>query len=165
MNQTDPLEDPFRLRLLSFRYLYIIFNAPIIKISGSIRKSTTEQKCKYLLFNKALRSYLYILCLSGCLFVCLKVFYFCNLLKMREKYYKIRKFFLIQFKEKMLTEKAAIKSWNRRWARAKRPKSLISKSNLMNWAIAMSPDWTKHCESMDTYTRLVHLTWVLCGNE
>ena len=38
---------------------------------------------------------------------------------MREKYYKIRKliFFSILYKEKVLTDKATIKSGNMRWAR------------------------------------------------
>jgi len=65
----------------------------------------------------------------------LKVFYFYKILKMREKiWWNPQTFFYILWKEKMLTDKATIKIWNRRWARsalkayyiyAKSPKSLL----------------------------------------
>ena len=46
-----------------------------------------------------------------------KVFYICKTLKMHKKYYEIRKLFFTMCKQEMLTDKATIKSWNRRWAR------------------------------------------------
>ena len=59
--------------------------------------------------------------------LCFKVFYFCKILKMREKnIMKSAKFFcfcFVLYKEKMLTDKTTIKSWNRKWA--KRPKTLV----------------------------------------
>jgi len=52
--------------------------------------------------------------------LCLKVFYFCKILKMRENFLK----FFMLYKEKMLTDKATIKSWKRRMG-SKRPNSLV----------------------------------------
>ena len=53
--------------------------------------------------------------------LCTKVFDFCKRLKNNEKYIlKSANFFcccFILYKENMLTDKATIKSWNRRWAR------------------------------------------------
>jgi len=49
----------------------------------------------------------------------LKVFIFIKFENARKKYYEIRKLFcfcFILYKEKMLTDRAAIKSRNRRWA-------------------------------------------------
>ena len=46
-----------------------------------------------------------------------KVFYICKTLKMHKIYYEIRKLFFTMCKQEMLTDKATIKSWNRRWAR------------------------------------------------
>ena len=49
--------------------------------------------------------------------LCLKVFYFSKILKMRKKYNGIRKLFcfcFILYKEKMLTDKAKVKSLDRR---------------------------------------------------
>ena len=48
-----------------------------------------------------------------------KVFDFCKILKCATKYYQIPKFVLfcfVLYKMKILTDKATIKSWNRRWA-------------------------------------------------
>ena len=47
--------------------------------------------------------------------LCLKFFIFENA---RKKFSKLANFFLILYKEKILKDKATIKSWNRRWARS-----------------------------------------------
>ena len=59
-----------------------------------------------------------------------KIFDFCKILKMREKVLLNPRTFLlllsfILYKEKMLTHRATIKSWKKRWWGAKRPKSLL----------------------------------------
>ena len=69
----------------------------------------------------------------GIIIMCLKVF-FCNILKCVKNMMKSANFIFLLYKEKMLTDKATIKSWNRRWAR-KKPSNINVTSCCTIWFI------------------------------